>query len=136
MFLQFSCSPPELCVEDEGGGDQEDHQDCHHHQQGSPGRVGDWEALAGVHSVILVASHTLLLKLRPTPALAECLVPHLQEISLHCHLIATEGETDLVILDQALSSGLRVQALTLAGGRVEPLQHQLSPEVTAPPLST
>ena len=77
MLLQFSCSPLELGVENQGGGDQEDHQDCHHHQQWSAGRVGHWQTLAGVDSVILVTSHALFLKLRSTPALTECLVPHL-----------------------------------------------------------
>ena len=77
MFFQFFCSPLELGVENQGGGDQEDHQDCHHHEEWSPGRVGDWQTLAGVDSVILVASHALFLKLRATATLTEVLVPHL-----------------------------------------------------------
>ena len=77
MFFQFSGSPLELRVEKQQGGDEENHQDCHHDKERSPSRVGDWETLAGVDSVILVASHALFLKLRPTPALTEVLVPHL-----------------------------------------------------------
>ena len=77
MFFEFSSSPLELGVENQGGGDEEDHQDCHDHEEWSAGGVRDWETLAGVDSIILIASHTLLLKLRPTPTLAEGLVPHL-----------------------------------------------------------
>ena len=69
MFFQFSCSLLQLGVENDGGRYQDDDQDPHDDKERGAGRVGDREALAGEHPVVLVASHAVFRLLRPTLAL-------------------------------------------------------------------
>ena len=110
MFFQFSGSPLELRVEKQQGGDEENHQDCHHDKERSPSRVGDWQTLAGVDSVILVASHTLLLELRPTAALAEVLVPHLPTTGIRDTVPLTENTPETTNLGATTRIEMQVGA--------------------------
>ena len=63
ILLQFYRPLFELRVEDGGGGEEDDQEAAQHHQEGGPRRVGHWQTLAGVDSVVLVASHTVWVEL-------------------------------------------------------------------------